>query len=78
MREQVHTAGGGAAGVLIAERVGRDEPIDLLSPDGRYIGTVTGLEMPRAVSASGLAAWVEKNDLDIEQVVVRRLPGAWK
>lgn len=61
-----------------AERVGRDEPTDLIASDGRYIGTVTGIEAPRAVSATGLAAWIEKNELDIEQVVVRRLPDSWK
>jgi len=33
--------------------------------------------MPRAVSNGGLAAWIEKGDLDIEQIVVRRLPGSW-
>jgi hypothetical protein len=60
------------------ERVGRDEPIDLLTADGHYIGTLTGYDVPRAVSASGLAVWVEKNDLDIEQIVVRRLPASWR
>ncbi len=53
-------------------------PIDLIASDGRYIGTVTGTAIPMAVSSTGLAAWVEKTDLDVEQVVVRRLPANWK
>jgi hypothetical protein len=59
------------------ERVGAQEPIDLITPDGRYIGTLHGQEIPRAVSVSGLAAYIVRNELDIEQVVVRRLPGTW-
>lgn len=61
-----------------AGRVGGDEPIDLIAADGRYIGTLNGQEVPMAVSRSGLAAWIEKNDLDVEQVVVRRLPRTWQ
>jgi hypothetical protein len=61
-----------------AATVGADDPIDLVTADGRYIGTLNGHEVPRAISASGLAAYIEKNDLDIEQVVVRRLPDTWR
>jgi len=61
------------------ERVGDPAPVDLISPDGRYIGTLRNGKIPGAVSASGLAAWVENDpDTDIERIVVRRLPADWK
>jgi len=60
------------------ERIGGDSPFDLLRANGAYIGTVEKQTVPRAISMSGLAAYVEKNQLDIEQVVVRRLPASWK
>jgi 6-bladed beta-propeller len=59
-------------------KVGDEAPFDLLRADGTYIGTVEKQSVPRAISRTGLAAWIEKNDLDIEQVVVRRLPDSWK
>jgi hypothetical protein len=34
--------------------------------------------VPSAVSSSGLAAWVERDEFDIEKIVVRRLPGDWR
>jgi hypothetical protein len=56
---------------------GQPSPIDLVAGD-RYIGTVIGVEIPLAVSATGMAAWVEKDELDVERVVVKRLPATWK
>jgi hypothetical protein len=54
-------------------------PIDLVMPDGRYIGTLPAQPMPSAVSTSGLAAWVvTDDDLGVERVVVRRLPASWR
>lgn len=54
-------------------------PIDLVMPDGRYIGTLPPQELPGAVSASGLAAWVVTDaELGVERVVVRRLPASWR
>ena len=51
-------------------------PIDVLAPDGRYIGSyatgATGL--PRAFGPGGLAAFVERDAFDVQTVVVRRLP----
>jgi hypothetical protein len=61
------------------ERVGDPALIDLISPDGRYIGTLRNGKIPRAVSGSGLAAWVETDaETGIERIVVRRLPADWK
>ena len=57
---------------------GGDAPIDLIAPGDRYVGTIRGVRLPSAVSASGLAAWVERDELDIERIVVRRLPSDWK
>jgi hypothetical protein len=53
-------------------------PIDLVTAEGRYIGTLPAQPMPRAVSPSGLAAWVQTDDLGVEKVVVRRLPAGWR
>jgi hypothetical protein len=53
-------------------------PIDILTQDGRYVGTVTGMVMPSAVSKSGRAAFLEPDEeLGFERVVVRRLPASW-
>jgi len=53
-----------------------DGPIDLLTPDGGYIGTyVAGTtEMPDAFGPDGLAAFIERDEFDVSSVVVRRLP----
>ena len=53
-----------------------DGPIDLLTPDGRYLGTyVAGATaMPSAFGPDGLVAFVERDELDVPRVVVRRLP----
>lgn len=53
-----------------------DGPIDVLTPDGRYLGSYrTGLtEIPDAFGPDGLAAFVETDELGVETVVVKRLP----
>ena len=56
----------------------RAGPIDLVTSGGAYIGTVANQPLPAAVSRSGLAAYIERDDLGIERVVVRRLPSAWR
>ena len=51
-------------------------PIDLITADGRYLGSfasgATGL--PSAFGPDGLVAFVETDDLDVQTVVVNRLP----
>jgi hypothetical protein len=59
------------------DEVGGDGVVDLLGPDGRYLGTLEGHKIPDAVSNSGLAAWIERDELDVQRVAVRRLPPAW-
>jgi len=53
-----------------------DGPIDLLTPDGSYIGTFAAgtTEMPDAFGPDGLAAFIERDEFDVSSVVVRRLP----
>lgn len=67
-------------GRLWIERTGRevgaDGPIDILDATARYIGTIHG-KMPAAVSPSGRAAYIEKDDMEVERVVVRKLPAGW-
>ncbi len=55
-------------------RPSRPGPIDVLTADGRYLGTLAEARMPAAFGPGGLAAYVEWNDLDVPTVVVRRLP----
>ena len=60
------------------EEPASDGPIDLLTPDGRYIGTYAAgtTEMPDAFGPDGLAAFIELDEFDVPNVVVRRLPAA--
>ena len=53
-----------------------DGPIDVLTSDGRYLGTFSADEvsMPDAFGPDGLAAFVEVDELGVQTVVVRRLP----
>jgi hypothetical protein len=50
--------------------------IDLIAPTGEYLGSVSAAAagLPRAFGPNGLAAYVERDDLDVPRVVVRRLP----
>ena len=58
--------------------VGEPGPIDLVTPEGRYLGTITGSALPDAISRNGLAAYIERDENDVERVVVRRLPEGWR
>ena len=51
-------------------------PIDVLTIDGKYVGTYRAGEaaMPDAFGPDGLAAFIEKDERDVASVVVRRLP----
>ena len=54
-----------------------DGPIDVLTPDGRYLGTFTAdaTAMPDAFGPDGLVAFVETDELDVQTVVVKRVLG---
>ncbi|MDE2677255.1 MAG: hypothetical protein OXI76_05035 [Gemmatimonadota bacterium] len=51
-------------------------PIDVLGPDGRYRGTLAAGApgMPMAFGPDGLVAFVERDELDVPTIVVKRLP----
>ena len=57
------------------EEPASDGPIDVLTPDGRYVGTFAAgaTEMPDAFGPDGLAAFIERDEFDVASVVVRRL-----
>ena len=53
-------------------------PVDILTSDGRYVGTIANGRVPTAVSRTGRAAYVETDpELGIERVFVRTLPASW-
>lgn len=58
------------------EEPASDGPIDLLAPDGRYIGTLAAgtTAMPSAFGPNGLVAFRELDEFDVSSVVVKRLP----
>jgi len=51
--------------------------IDVLSPRGEYAGTFSAgtIAFPDAFGPDGLVAFIERDEMDVESVVVRRLPG---
>ena len=53
-----------------------DGPIDILAADGRYLGSYrTGATpLPDAFGPEGLAAFIERDELDVQTVIVKRLP----
>jgi hypothetical protein len=54
---------------------GDSSPIDLFDPSGSYLGTITrGIDrLPDAFGPDNLAAWIERDSLDVPVVVVRRI-----
>jgi hypothetical protein len=57
-------------------RAGQTGPVDLLTEQGRYLGTLADTGLPAAFGA-GRAAWIETDELGVQRVVVRPLP-AWR
>ncbi len=55
--------------------VGEDGPIDVVASDGSYLGTIAagGLRIPDAFGPDGLAAFVERDELDVQTVRVARV-----
>lgn len=73
---------GDGRGVLWVARettpAGEGHPlIDVVTTEGRYIGTLRDQSLPIAFGADGRAAYVEHDDLGVARVVVRQLPPAW-
>ena len=61
-----------------AQTIGDPGPVDLVTPEGEYLGTITALGLPDAISRGGLAAFIEQDEDGVDRVVVRRLPDAWR
>ena len=51
-------------------------PIDVITPEGEYVGTLPESRMPNAFGPDGLVAYVEVDEFDVPTVVVRRIPEA--
>ena len=72
----------GWQGTIWIQRAGSyavgDGPVDVLAADGRYLGSFRpgAMTIPAAFGPDGLVAFVEMDELDVESVAVRRLPGA--
>ena len=56
-----------------APRVGEAGPIDVVSEQGAYLGTLRGLSLPAAFGP-GRAAWIERDGEGPARVVVRSIP----
>ncbi len=54
-----------------------DGPTDILTPDGRYMGTLAadGLRIPDGFGPDGLMAYIESDEMDVQSVRVVRLLG---
>ncbi|WP_420615775.1 hypothetical protein [Candidatus Palauibacter sp.] len=54
----------------------RGGPIDVVTPDGEYVGTYSAeaTAMPDAFGPEGLAAFIEFDEFEVASVVVWRLP----
>ena len=54
-----------------------DGPIDVVTPDGRYLGSVPAgtTTLPVAFGPDGLAAFIETDELGVQTVVVKRVAG---
>lgn len=68
-------------GALWVQRRGEEPwdrlgPIDVMRADGEYVGTFAAgaAKMPDAFGPDGLVAFIERDELDIPSIVVRRLP----
>lgn len=70
------------SGKLLVERtgtnVGDPGPVDVITPEGQYLGTFTGIGLPDALSRGGLAAYIEYDEDRVAHVIVRRLPAGWR
>ena len=51
-------------------------PIDVIAPEGEYLGTIPDSRMPNAFGPDGLVAYVGLDEFDVPTVVVRRLSRA--
>ena len=72
-----HVAGSLLSGLAFSTSRAPASAIDVLSADGRYVGTFaqqSGAIMFAAFGPAGLVAYVETDELDVPTVVVKRVP----
>ncbi|MDE2974027.1 MAG: hypothetical protein OXU64_04765 [Gemmatimonadota bacterium] len=50
-------------------------PIDVITPEGEYLGTIPDSRLPSAFGPGGLAAYVQLDELGVPTVVVKQVPG---
>ena len=50
-------------------------PIDVITPEGEYRGTIPDSRLPSAFGPGGLAAYVQLDKLGVPTVVVKQVPG---
>jgi hypothetical protein len=57
---------------------GEPGPTDVITVGGDYVGTLApdGLRTPAAFGPDGLAVWIDTDDLDVQRVVVARIPSS--
>ena len=75
----LRTTWGGRVWILRrGEEPDSDGPIDVLAADGRYLGSYPAgsTQLPHAFGPEGLAAFIERDELDVQTVIVKRLPHA--
>ena len=71
------SGGFGAVSLGAGQLAQADGPIDVVSPDGSYVGTFpAGTQAPDAFGPNGLAAWIEYDEAGGPVIVARRLPAA--
>ncbi len=72
-----HVAGSVLSGLAFSTSPAPASAIDVISADGRYVGTFSpqsGAMMFAAFGPNGSVAYVEKDEFDVPAVVVKRLP----
>ena len=72
-----HVTGGVMSGVAFSTSPAPASAIDVISADGRYVGTFpaqSGAIMFAAFGPDGLVAYVETDELDVPTVAVKRVP----
>ena len=72
-----HVAGSVLSGLAFSTAPAPASAIDVISADGRYVGTFppqAGAIMFSAFGPGGLVAYVETDELDVPTVVVKRVP----
>ena len=72
-----HVAGSVLSGLAFSTAPAPASAVDVISADGRYVGTFppqAGAIMFSAFGPGGLVAYVETDELDVPTVVVKRVP----